>query len=558
MMKTWSFLLSAVPLKMFLLMHAGAVSCSASSPVVINEVYYDHPGSDNGFEFVELYCRGEADVQLEGWSLVMIDGRTGAMRELWSALPGRIIESGALILIGGDSCAVSPEDLIAGSIENGPDAVALIREGEEMDLVPIGGDGLTCPAGRSLSRRPDGSCIDDDGAAIICSLPTPGLKNFHDHDLSISFDGPLHVHCLTGRADIAISLENRGLKGFSGDAVITVSSVRQGIRSQAGTRRILTGLGTGEDLHLEIGCTGLPAGASTLEICLEADGDENPLNDSETASISSSPGEIVITEIMYRPGMSGEWIELFNRSGETVDLSGWSVTDRSGASGSIKDGVMIGAGCFVLIAQDPEEFAAAYPGFTVAVSSLGKGWPRLNDGGGYGTAEELFIMRNDGTLMESVTYRGLIEDERGRSIERLSPEICSADRNGIWLRCGADGGSTPGEWNYCTPGTIPASGLAVLPDPFCPGLDGAARFTTASSAGEISYVARIFDLEGREIARLASGPIDAPAVSFCWNGSDSKGRTAGTGLYICVVEFTGSGGGVCRREKVTVTVWNGQ
>jgi hypothetical protein len=558
MMKTWRFLLPAVPLKLFLLIPAGAVACSASSPVVINEVYYDHPGSDRGFEFVELCCRGEMDVPLEGWSLVMIDGRTGAARELWSALPGRIIESGALILIGGDSCAVSPVDLISGSIENGPDAVALIRGAEQFDLVPIGGDGLSCPAGRSLSRRPDGFSAGEPGAAFVCSLPTPGRRNFYDRDLSLSFEGPLHAHCISGRADIPVLLVNAGLERFSGDVELTVSIIRQGTRSVAGSVRISPILDEGEGRHLELGCAWLPPGASTLEISLEAYGDGNPLNDIQTTSVSSSPGEIVITEIMYRPEAGGEWIEMFNRSAETVDLSGWSVTDRSGASGTIKDGVKVQQGCFVLIAQDPESFTAAYTGFTGTVSSLEDGWPRLNDGDGSGTADEIFIRSNDGTLMESVKYPSLIVDERGRSIERLSPELCSADRNGIWLRCGAGGGATPGERNYCDTGSIPATGIAVMPDPFCPGLDGAVRFTAPSVTGDIAYGARIFDLEGREIARLASGPVGAPAVSFCWDGRDSAGRTAGTGLYICVVEFTGSGGGVCRREKGTVTVWSGQ
>jgi hypothetical protein len=277
-----------------------------------------------------------------------------------------------------------------------------------------------------------------------------------------------------------------------------------------------------------------------------------------TVSVSSSPGEVVVTEIMYRPGGGGEWIELFNRSGMSIDLSDWSVTDRSGASGSIAGGVWIDPESFLVIAQDPVAFTAAFPFFTGTVLALEKRWPRLNDGDGDGTAEELFIRACDGTVMESVVYGSLIADERGRSIERITPEMCSSDRAGIWLRCGTELGATPGERNYCHSEVIPAAGMMVSPDPFCPELDGMVRFSAAAGPGEVSYGARLFTIDGGVVARLASGPVAAPAVSFCWNGRDSRGRVARTGLYICVVEFIGSGGGVCRREKRTVAVWAGR
>ncbi len=557
-MKTWRFLLPAVPPTFMILCLAGCVSGSVSSPVVINEVYYDHPGSDAGFEFVELYCPGEIRVSLEGWAIAMIDGRTGRMRDLWRAEPGTIIESGGLVLIGGDSCAVSPANLLIGSIENGPDAVVLLRDGEEIDLVCYGGDGPGCSPGRSLSRRPDGTDSGDTGTDFVCASPTPGLRNFHDCDLAVSFAGPLHVYCPSERADIPILLENKGLDGFSGSAVLTVSSEQTGSRTVVGSRHLNPVLKAGEELAVQVGCPGLPAGISNLEIRIEADGDTNRSNDSGSVFVSSSPGEVVISEIMYRPVEGGEWIELFNRSPVTVDLSGWSVTDRSGASGSIRSGVEIEAGCFVVLAQDPDAVTAMFPACAGIVSALESRWPRLNDGDGDGIAEEIFVRLHDGTTVESVSYRGLIGEEKGRSIERLSPELCSADMAGIWLRCGAPGGGTPGERNYCHTVGIPTAGMTVSPDPFCPELNGVVKFSAAARNGEVSYGARIFDMEGREIARLASGPVGAPAVSFDWDGRDSRGRPAATGLYICVVEFNGGGGGLCRREKRTVAVWAGQ
>jgi hypothetical protein len=550
MMMRRSFDFPAVPPIFLLLLIITAAPARAYSQVVINEVYYDHPGSDAGFEYVELVSRAAADVSLDGLSIAMVDGMTGAVRELWRAGPGRSICSGCLLLIGGDSCVTEPEDLLAGSIENGPDAVALLRGEEEIDLVRFGGEDPDCTAGRSLSRLPG-------AAGFVCANPTPGRSNFHDIDLSIEPGASVHVHCAAGSLHIPVLIENRGLNRFSASLSVTVIRVLPEGGMVVGSVSASPLLCEGESIELPVSCRGLPPGVSTLDLLLETEGDTNPANDNGSLRVGSSPGEIVITEIMYRPGDGSEWIELFNRSAGPVDLSGWSVADRSGNSGSIACGTDIGAGGFLVIAQDPEIFSSTFPLFGGDVLPLEDRWPRLNDGDGNGTAEEIFLKRSDGAVMESVWYRGMLSDEKGRSLERLSPELCSAVSEGIWLRCGAPDGSTPGARNYCHSSIVPSSGFTVSPDPFRPGIDGTAMFIAAAQPGDISYGARIFDMEGREVSRLASGPVGAPAVSFTWDGCDRQGRATGTGLYICVVEFTGRGGGICRREKVTVRIWAG-
>ena len=49
-----------------------------------------------------------------------------------------------------------------------------------------------------------------------------------------------------------------------------------------------------------------------------------------TYDAAAPPGPIVISEMMWWSGSSGssadEWIELYNRSSATIDLSGWTLT----------------------------------------------------------------------------------------------------------------------------------------------------------------------------------------------------------------------------------------
>lgn len=70
-----------------------------------------------------------------------------------------------------------------------------------------------------------------------------------------------------------------------------------------------------------------------------------------------------------------EWIELFNRSGDAVDIGGWGL---DGAVDFIfAPGTMIGSGEHVLVARDPVSLAAKHPGVRILGGYAGK----LADGG---------------------------------------------------------------------------------------------------------------------------------------------------------------------------------
>src|SRR5262249_26943556 len=55
---------------------------------------------------------------------------------------------------------------------------------------------------------------------------------------------------------------------------------------------------------------------------------------------SASPGQVVINEVLYRtdpanadPLRSQQWVELYNKGGAPVDLTGWKLTGRAGVNG---------------------------------------------------------------------------------------------------------------------------------------------------------------------------------------------------------------------------------
>ena len=81
--------------------------------------------------------------------------------------------------------------------------------------------------------------------------------------------------------------------------------------------------------------------------------------------------EIVINEIMYRmvpqykPYQDDpeEWIELYNRSGISIDLTGWQL--EGGVDFNFPAGTMINAGNYLVVAKDSATLAAKYPAITI-------------------------------------------------------------------------------------------------------------------------------------------------------------------------------------------------
>src|SRR6185312_5935970 len=83
-------------------------------------------------------------------------------------------------------------------------------------------------------------------------------------------------------------------------------------------------------------------------------GDERPSNDADSLWARVGPGPLAITEIQFHPAHGeGEWIEVRNRSREPLALEAFTLSDRSGTRGKIREG---GAPCrpesLAVLAQD--------------------------------------------------------------------------------------------------------------------------------------------------------------------------------------------------------------
>jgi hypothetical protein len=540
------------------------VRCDAR--VVINEVYYDHPGLDDGWEFVELYNTAQTPCDLSGWRLEFIDGATGRVSVLWTASAGTVIEPDGLICVAGSARGSAPELRLTVAIGNGPDAVRLVSSAGVVDLVgygevPLAGLYESYPAcdvdpGLSLARKPDGADSNRNGADFVAAYPSPNRRNFFSSDLGIALQGASLHPCRGSPFSFVVRLTNEGIERTSGRVTVVASALEGGCAVSSER----------SDLDLDL----LPETAESVEVRLLAplggrfelwatvldETDENASNDTVRVPLASSPGDIVVNEIMYRPaeGMS-EWMELENRSAAPRNLNSWTVRDATGAARLMAaEDLVVEPGSFLILVRDSSSFRRQYRDCRAEVRRVAGGWPTLNDTGKGGVADVVELRDGDGVLVERIDYKDLLGSERGRSLERVSEELCSSTGGGLWHRCTDRSGATPGRENSIRTDRASQGRSSISPNPFCPRRDREMVITVGLAEGETGFLVRIYDLEGIEIRRLFGERGGAHVLSCRWDGRTNDGSPVPTGLYVCLVEFIGSGGGAWRKEKQCVAV----
>ncbi|MFN7141450.1 MAG: lamin tail domain-containing protein, partial [Limisphaerales bacterium] len=196
---------------------------------------------------------------------------------------------------------------------------------------------------------------------------------------------------------------------------------------------------------------------------------------------------VIITEIMYNPPKDGEidgdefeFLELKNVSGEDRDLSGVHFT--SGIQFTLSNGTVLGPGEFVVLVNNPTEFARKYP--HVAIGGVYSG--RLSNGG-----EKVTLTHAAGAPLFSVTYSDsapwpTAPDGHGFSLVPLNANFNPDPNNAIHWRASSNLGGSPGA-DDPTP-NIPAVVVnEVLSHTDAPMVDAIELHNPTASAADVSY-----------------------------------------------------------------------
>jgi hypothetical protein len=239
--------------------------------------------------------------------------------------------------------------------------------------------------------------------------------------------------------------------------------------------------------------------------------------------------DVIINELMYAPDTKmghPEWIELYNRSTEPIELTGYRIVDSSGRECKLPENTFIRPLSYLVLTRKLSSFKGWFPGVEAVEVKL----PSLNNSG-----DTVSLLGPSGELIERMSYRG--GGERDRSLERIDPKR-SADDPGNWHASLDKKGSTPGARNSVT--GLPKGSkitLAVEPKVFNPDRTRLRIYYEAPMDSEITLY--IFNSAGRLIVTLIERERIGGRQRVEWDGRDKTGREMPTGLYLCqlIAEF---------------------
>jgi hypothetical protein len=282
--------------------------------------------------------------------------------------------------------------------------------------------------------------------------------------------------------------------------------------------------------------------------------DENLRNNRSSISmkVSYDPRSFVINEIMYDPlNGQNEWFELYNRSGQPIDLAHWNFNDKptlnSVNSFEISnEPFAVESGGYAVVAADSAIFQL-FPNLSQSDSIIHIRILNHSGGFSFNNDGDVVVLKDiTGQTIDSVAYLPSwhhpdVVDTKGRSLERINPNIDSNDpRN--WSTCTNILGGTPGKANSIVTTSIKSNSMiSISPNPFSPDGDGfedfcIIRYNLPAMTSTLNL--RIYDIKGRLVRTLANGELAGTQGEIVWDGFCNDKQRARIGVYIIFLEAT--------------------
>ncbi len=232
---------------------------------------------------------------------------------------------------------------------------------------------------------------------------------------------------------------------------------------------------------------------------------------------SNGESPLVINEICYKQDAfsdSEDWVELYNRSDQYVDLSGWVLKDADDLhSYQFKPGSLLKPGGFHVVCRNLAAFETVYPSVSRYEGEMNFGLSS--------TGDWIRLYNNMLELVDSVSYGisqpwPVIPDGSGYTLALADP-VSDNSLPESWQLSGEPMG-TPGGNNAYALGTQAPSDLKpgdVLyqnsPNPF----NTSTRIEFYSGNRQPVHIT-IYDLKGQLVAVLANGMLEAGIHRFEW------------------------------------------
>jgi hypothetical protein len=555
---------------------------NANGDMLINEIMYNPSGDEP--EWAELFNTITDTINLKNWRISDSNVST------------KSIITPIDVLVPPRSFIVIAKDIIFTSVHSGcpyvisnfsalnnftPDAVVLYdtrtRMIDSVQYAPSWGgqNGKSLERvdgdGQSSASANWGTCQDSAGS-------TPGMKNSiarSNYDVMIVSLTRMST-AIGGKAvpGVQVCIQNHGR--VTADSVF-IRFYQDGNcngdpepAELISTLLPVTQLAPGDSIHVAESFLQLPPGLITIFVQIDWWRDENIRNNRASVSLINGfeSHSIIINEIMFDPFTGeNEWIEVFNRSDQSIDLAQWKFHDRPTMNSVnsfeiMNRSIVIKPGEYAVAAADSSFFKIfghvlqQDPAVHICVLNHSSGFGLNNDG-------DIVVLQDPtGLTVDSVAYLSSwhhpdVADTKGRSLERINPNIDSNDpRN--WSTCTNLLGGTPGKVNsIITTSSKTSSLISITPNPFSPDGDGfedfcVIRYTLPAITSIVNI--RIYDIKGRLVRTLANGELNGRQGEIVWNGYDDNIQRVRIGVYVIFLEATDQSTNSVMARKAVVVV----
>lgn len=282
-------------------------------------------------------------------------------------------------------------------------------------------------------------------------------------------------------------------------------------------------------------------------------------------------GDAVINEILFNPPTDGvDYVELYNRSNKVLDLSEWFVAndpdpdDEIDEIGNLKvitlDQYSFYPGQYVILASDATAVRSIFADCRdlAAINIIEVSLPTYRTDAGTVAITDL-----TGTVfLDRVSYDEdwhfqLLDEDKGVSIERISPEGVSDDPDNWQSASFSSCFGTPGEENSQFFGNelMFDDIISVEPEVFSPDSDGFQDFALINyefADPGFTANASIYDSRGRRIVDIAKNEIVGATGSWKWDGIDSDGGQAPIGIYVVHLKAFNLEGDIIESKQTVV------
>ena len=250
--------------------------------------------------------------------------------------------------------------------------------------------------------------------------------------------------------------------------------------------------------------------------------------------------DIVINEINYNSTATfdtKDWVELYNKSNNSVDMSGWVIKDSDTSHSYIfPNGFTLSPGSFVVIAEDTAALKSLFPNVNNAIGNLSFGFSSKG--------EVIKLFNNNIVLVDSVKYNDKFPwpveaNGAGSTLELKSPSLSNITPQN-W-KASVDHGS-PGKSNDVTTG-IDDNKLVNVPSAFKLEQNYPNPFNPVTN---ISFTViennlttlKIYDVLGKEVKTLVNEVLPKGNYNIQFN---ANGLASGVYIYRLVSgKFIGS------------------